>query len=68
MSHVRKHSYRGLEHGMHLLQLFSSCGYGKKISLAVVVGTQITRFLNKMNHKISHLKVLQGTTPSGLCA
>ena len=37
-----------------------------KICFAVVVGTQIiTRFLIKMNHKISHLKVLQQTTPSG---
>ena len=51
---------------MRLLQLFSSCGYGKKNRFAVVVGTQITRFLIKMNHKISHLKALQRTTPSGL--
>ena len=29
-------------------------------------GTQTTRFLIKMNHNISHLKVLQRTTPSGL--
>ena len=28
-----------------------------------MVGTQITRFLIKMNHKISHLKGFQGTIP-----
>ena len=39
-----------------------------KIRFAYVVGTQITRFLIKMNHKISHLKGLQYTKTSGLGA
>ena len=34
-----------------------------KICFTNVVGTQITGFLMKMNHKISHLKGLQRTTP-----
>jgi hypothetical protein len=37
-----------------------------KIHSAVVEGTQIiSRFFNKMNHKISHLKGLQRTAPDG---
>ena len=36
-----------------------------EIHFAVVEGTQITRFLIKMNHKISHLKGLQYTTTYG---
>ena len=39
-----------------------------EIHFAVVVGTQITRFLIKMNHKISHLKGFHRTTPDGLGA
>ena len=39
-----------------------------KIRFANVVGTQITRFLIKMNHTISHLKGLQRTTPGRLGA
>ena len=37
--------------------------FGKKNHFAVVEGTQTTRFLNKMNHTISHLKGLQTTIP-----
>ena len=36
-----------------------------KFQSAVVEGTQTTRFMIKMNNNISHLKVLQRTTPSG---
>ena len=39
-----------------------------KLQSSVVEGTQTIRFLTKMNNKISHLKVLQRTTPSGPCA
>ena len=35
------------------------------IHFAFMAGTKITRFLIKMNHKISHLKGLQRTTPDG---
>ena len=39
-----------------------------KICFANVVGTQIMRFLIKMNHKISYLKGLQRTAPNRLGA
>ena len=40
-----------------------------KIRFANVVGIQMTRFLIKMNHKISQMKeLLQGTTPNRLGA
>ena len=39
-----------------------------KICFADVVSTQITRFSVRMNHKLSHLKGLQRTTPCGLGA
>ena len=63
MSQVHKHSHSELEHCVCLLQLFCPWGCGIKFILLLMHAHKQQDFQSEMNHKISHLKGLQRTTP-----
>ena len=67
MDQVHKHPHSVLEHCVCLLSLFCFLflWLRNKICFAGVKGTQTTRFLIRMNNKISYLQRLQRTTSDG---